>query len=120
MNKIDTILLIHTGVVCHLVSAENGFKHEKIFAITFELMIMFPFFYFILYLIVKDSRLQKALKNIYQKFKSCIGRRNDEQEFDFSSSVNSLSDSVHQSLIESIALGDNNINHYGAVNNSTY
>ena len=99
------------------MSAENGFKKERILAITFVLMIASPLLCFILFLIAKSSGLQKALKNIYQKCKSCIGRRNEEQEFDFSSSVNSLS--VHQILIEPVALGDNNHN-YGAVDNSTY
>ena len=117
MNNIDTILLIHIGLFCHLVSAEHGFKNEKILAITFQVMMMFPLLGFILFLIMKGSRLQTALKGIYQKCKSCIGRRNEDQEFDSSSSVNTLS--VHQVLIDPIALsGDNN--HYGAVDNSTY
>ena len=80
-------------------------------------MMMFPLLGFILFLIMKGSRLQKALNGIYQKCKSCIGRRNEDQEFDSSSPVNTLS--VHQVLIDPIALsGDNN--HYGAVDNSTY
>jgi hypothetical protein len=111
MNKVDTILLIYLGLLCHLVSAEDGFKNEKSLAITFEVMIMFPLLCFIPFLIVKSSRLQKTLKSFYQKSKSCIqGRRNEEQEV-FSSPFNSLS--VHQVLIEPISLGDNN--YYGAV-----
>ena len=78
---------------------------------------MLPLVGFILFLIMKGSRLQKALKGIYQKCKSLIGRRNEDQEFDSSSPVNTLS--VHQVLIEPIALGRDN-NHYGAVNISTY
>ena len=54
------------------------------------------------FIIMKGSRLQKALKGIYQKCKSCIGRRNEDQEFDSSSPVNTLS--VHQILIDPIAL----------------
>jgi hypothetical protein len=115
MNKIDTILLIHIGLFCHLVSTEDGFRNERSLAITFEVMIMFPLLCF---LIVKSSRLQKNLKIFYQKCKSCIGRRNEEQE-DFPSLVNSSDPSVHQVLIEPIALGDNNYN-YGAVDYSTY
>ena len=114
MNKVDTVLLLHLGLLCHFVSAENGFENERILAITFILMITFPLLYFILFLIVKSSRLQNILKRVYQKCKSCVGRRNEEQEFDFSSSDNSLS--IH--LIEPIALGDNN--YYGAVDSSTY
>ena len=118
MNKVDTILLLHVGLVCHLISVENEFENKKILAITFVLMITPPLLYFILLLIVKSSGLQKA-KSIYQKCKSCSGRRNEEQEFvnNFSSSVNSLS--VHRVLIEPIALGAEN-NHYGAVDNPTY
>ena len=115
MNKLDTVLLLHLGLLCHFVSAETGFENERILAITFILMITFPLLCFILYLIVKSSRLQNnILKRICQKCKSCVGRRNEEQEFDFSSSDNSLS----IRLIEPIALGDNN--YYGAVDSATY
>jgi hypothetical protein len=109
MNKVDTILLIHIGLLCHLVSAQDGFRHDRILAITFEVMIAFPLLCFILFLIVKSSRLQKTLKSFYQKSKSCIQGRKKEEKEDFSSPVNSPS--VHQVLI--ITLGDNN--NYGAV-----
>ena len=117
MNIVDTILLIHIGLFCHFVSAENGFENEKILAITFQVMMIFPLVGFIMFLIMKGSRLQKALKGIYQKCKSCIGRRNEDQEFDSSSPVNTLS--VHQILIDPIALSRDN-NHYGAVDNFIY
>jgi hypothetical protein len=111
MNKVDTILLIHLGLLCHLVSAEHGFRYERSLAITFEVMIMFPLLCFILFLIVKSSRLQKTFKIFYQNSKSCIqGRRNEEQE-ELSSPVNSPS--VLPVLIEPITLGDSN--YYGAV-----
>ena len=117
MNKIDTLLLIHNGLVCHLVSAEYGFRNKKILAITFQIMIMLPLLCFILFLTVKGSRyqLQKTLKNIYQKCKSCCSdRRNEEQlEDDFSSSANSLS--VHEVLIKPIALSGDNNYYYGSV-----
>ena len=29
MNKIDTLLLIHNGLACHLVLAEYGFMQER-------------------------------------------------------------------------------------------
>ena len=121
MNKIDTILLIHTGLVCHLVSAEYGFRNEKILAITFQIMIMLPLLCSILFLIVKGSRYQlllKTLKNIYRKCKPCSGRINEEQlEDDFSSSVNSLS--AHQVLIKPIALSGDIIIIMDLFNNST-
>ena len=115
MNKIDTILLIHMGLFCHLVSVEDVFDKEKYLAITFQIMMMFPLLGFVLFLIAR-YHLQKTLKNIiFKKYKSCIGRGNEEQD-DFSSSANSLS--VHQVLIEPIALmisGGNNYNNYGSV-----
>ena len=39
MNIVDTILLIHIGLFCHFVSAENGFENEKILAITFQVIV---------------------------------------------------------------------------------
>jgi hypothetical protein len=111
MNNVDTIPLIHIGLLCHLVSAEDHFDYKKILAITFEVMIMFPVLCFILFLIMKSSRLQKTLKSFYQKCKSCVQGRRDEEQEEFSSQVNSPS--IHQVLIEPITLGDNN--YYGAV-----
>ncbi len=95
MNKIDTILLIHIGLSCHLMSAEDGFRNDKSLklAIAFEVITMFPLLCLILFLIMKSSRLQKSLKNFYQKCKCCIGRRNKEQE-DSPSPVNSSDPSV--------------------------
>ena len=99
------------------MSAEYGFRNEKILAITFQIMIMLPLLCFILFLTVKGSRyqLQKTLKNIYQKCKSCCSdKRNEEQlEDDFSSSANSLS--VHDVLIKPIALSGDNNYYYGSV-----
>ena len=113
MNNIDTILLIHMGLFCHLVSVEDVFDKEKNLAITFQIMMMFPLLGFVLFLIAR-YHLQKTLKNIiFKKYKSCIGRGNEEQD-DFSSSVNPLL--VHQVLIEPIVLsGGNNYNNYGSV-----
>ena len=109
MNKIDAILLVHIGLLCHFVSVEGSFKNRRILAITLEVMIMFPLLCFILFLITKDSRLQKKLNNnILKLFKSCRGRRDEEQE-DYPLPVNYLS--VHQVLIEPIAAEDN----YGSI-----
>jgi hypothetical protein len=113
MNNVDTILLIHIGLLCHLVSVEDRFKNERILAVTFEVMIMFPFLCFILFLTMKSSRLQNKLKNFYQKCKSCITSRRNEKQEDFPVPVSSPS--AHQFLIEPIALGDNN--YYGAIDN---
>ena len=111
MNKIDTILLIHMGLFCHLVSVEDVFDKEKNLAITVQIMMMFPLLGFVLFLIAR-YHLQKTLKNIiFKKYKSCIGRGNEEQD-DSSSSVNSLS--THQVLIEPIVLSGGN-NNYGSV-----
>ena len=113
MNKIDTILLIHMGLFCHLVSVEDAFYKEKNLSITFQIMMMFPLLGFVLFLIARYD-LQNTFKNIiFKQYKSCIGRGNEEQD-DFSSSVNPLP--VHQVLIEPIVLsGGNNYNNYGSV-----
>ena len=101
------------GLFCHLVSVEDAFYKEKNLSITFQIMMMFPLLGFVLFLIARYD-LQNTFKNIiFKQYKSCIGRGNEEQD-DFFSSVNSLS--VHQVLIEPIALsGDNNHNNYGSV-----
>ena len=108
MNTVDTILLVHLGLLCHLVSAEPGFSNQRNLAITLEVMIMLPLLCYGLFFIARGLRLQKTLKNIYQKCKSRLGRRNEGQE-DYSSAVSSPS--VHQVLIEPAAVQDN----YGSI-----
>ena len=41
MNVLDTILLLHLGLLCHLISAETGFAYKNL-AIIFEVMVILP------------------------------------------------------------------------------
>ena len=108
MNILDTILLVHFGLLCHLVSAEGGFTNRRILAITYEVMIVLPLLCYMLFFIAKSARSRKALKNImkslkvfYQKCKSHHDRRNE----DYSSIV-----SIQHVLIEPNAVKD-----YGSI-----
>ena len=83
MNILDTILLLHFGLLCHLMSAEAGFKNSKTLAIFIEVMIMLPLLCCVLFFTAKVLRLKKVLKNLlkacgacYQKCKSCYHRNN--------------------------------------------
>ena len=57
MNVLDTILLLHFGLLCHLVSAETGFASKKILAITFEVMVVLPLLCCVFYLSAKVLKL---------------------------------------------------------------
>ena len=112
MNILDTILLIHFGLLSHLVSGEGGFSSQRNLAITYEVMIILPFLCYVLFFIAKTEKSQKVLKNIteslkmlYQKCKSHCGRKNEE--WHDCSTANSPS-SIRQVLIEPIAT-------YGAI-----
>ena len=82
----------------HLVSAEGGFSNRRNLAITFEVMMMLPLLVYVLFFIARGLKLQKRLKNIYQKCKSSLklARRNEELD-NYSSTL-----SVHEDLIEPV------------------
>ena len=40
MNVLDTLLLAHLGISCHLMSSDAGFHEQANFVIAFEVMIM--------------------------------------------------------------------------------
>ena len=114
MNVFDTILLLHYGLLCHLLSAEAGFSNRKILAITFEVMAMLPLLCCVLYFAGRVLRFKKVLKNLmkacracYQKYKSCYGASN----------VDDLnSPSIQQILVDPASMEIN----YGSINNATY
>jgi hypothetical protein len=113
MNVLDTILLLHFGLLCHLVSAETGFSNKKILAITFEAMIALPLLCCVLFLTAKVLKLQKVLKSLakvcrvfYQKCKS-RHNRNDQGDVDYSNPP-----SIQQLLIEPTTIE----NTYGSIN----
>ena len=65
MNVLDTILLLHFGLLCHLVSAETGFSNKNlILAITFEVMVVLPLLCCVLFLTAKVLKLQKNLNSL--------------------------------------------------------
>ena len=108
MNALDTILLLHFGLLCHLISAETGFANKKNLAITFEVMVMLPLLCCVLFLTAKVLKLQKILKRLpkaygvlSQKCKSCHNR-NDPGDIDYPSTYNPQS--IHQVLIEPTAI----------------
>ena len=116
MNVLDTILLLHFGLLCHLISAETGFSNRKILAVTFEVMAMLPLLCCVLFFAARFLRLKKILKNLmnlkacracHQKCKSCYGASNND-DLD--------SPSVQQVLVDQASMEIN----YGAINDATY
>ena len=113
MNVLDTILLLHFGLLCHLVSAETGFASQKILAITFEVMVVLPLLCCVFYLTAKVLKFQKILKKLgkacrvfYQKRKS-QHHRNDPGDVDYLNPP-----SIQQLLIEPTIIE----NTYGSIN----
>jgi O-antigen ligase len=68
MNALDTTLLQHFGLLCNLVSAENGFR-PKNRAVAFEVMAVLPLFCCVLFFTGKLLKLQK----IWGSFKKAYG-----------------------------------------------
>ena len=61
MNVLDTFLLVHFGLLCHLMSAYDGFQVQANFALTFEAMFVLPLAGFMLFFVVRA--LWKVYKN---------------------------------------------------------
>lgn len=53
MNVLDTLLLAHFGLLCHLISSYPGFQYQVPFVITFEVMLALPFLGFVLFVSLK-------------------------------------------------------------------
>ena len=53
MNILDTLLLAHLGILCHLMSSYAGFQDKTNFVIAFEVMVAVPFTGFIIVLLLK-------------------------------------------------------------------
>ena len=64
MNVLDTILLLHFGLLCHLISAATGFANKKNLGITFEVMIMLPLFCGALIFIAKVLKFRKISRSV--------------------------------------------------------
>ena len=105
MNVLDTILMAHMGLLCHLVSSEDGFSLHRNVTITYEAMITLPIFCFVLFFIAKAFRLKKYLVKgfevLFQRCKSCYTRNNVQDDCStFRTS------SIRQVLIEPISVKD--------------
>ena len=63
MNVVDTLLLAHFGLLCHLISAYNGFQVQANLVLTFEAVVALPFVCFVLFFIVRGClKVRKSLK----------------------------------------------------------
>ena len=113
MNVLDTILLLHFGLLCHLLSAETTFRNKKILAIIFEVMVVLPLLSCVFYVTAKVLKLQKILKKLgkvcrvfCQMCKSCH-HRNGPGNVDYLNPP-----SIQQLLIEPTIIE----NSYGSIN----
>ena len=82
MNVLDTILLLHFGLSCHLVSAENRFT-AKNRAISVEVMVVLPLLCCVLFLTAKILKFQKILKSLANDYRVFCRRcryRNDPDD----------------------------------------
>ena len=53
INVLGTLLLVHMGLICHLISSHDGFEDEDNFVNVFEAMMAVPFAGFVLFILVK-------------------------------------------------------------------
>ena len=53
INVLDILLVAYLGLLCHLMSAESSFSVRENVAYTFDVVLAFPFFCFILFFVVK-------------------------------------------------------------------
>ena len=73
MNVLDTLLLAHLGIFCHLMSSYAGFQDQANFVITYEVMTALPFAGFVIFFLVQA--LQKVSKThvVQMLFRKCKG-----------------------------------------------
>ena len=78
MNVLDTLLLAHFGLSCHLVSSYPGFVKHTSFVYTFEAMCAFPFFVFVFFIslkVVQKARNTRVYAVLSQKCRNrCLCR----------------------------------------------
>lgn len=114
MNVLDTLLLAHFGLFCHLISSYHGFeiRYHSSFVYTFEIVLAAPLVVFLVILAFSCLRKARNSPTFSQKCKyfcwtmMCDHRRNSEKRNDSSSS--------EQPLIESTHIENNN-HSYGAI-----
>ena len=74
MNVLDTLLLAHLALMCHLMSSEASFSVRESLAYTFLAMLALPMVCFFLYLVVwslKKVLKTRVLKSILEKCSLC-------------------------------------------------
>ena len=81
MNVLNILLLAYMGLLCHLTSAEHSFSVRENVAYTFDVVLAFPFFCFMLFFIVKVLKkvftcklhicglISKKCKSYFSQFK---------------------------------------------------
>ena len=69
MNIMDTLLLVHLGLTCHLVSSYAGFEHQANFVITLEAMFALPIIGFVLFILARIVLMTGILRMMLQKLK---------------------------------------------------
>ena len=61
MNVLDTLLLAHLGILCHLMSSYAGFQDKANFVIAFEVMVAIPFAGVVIVYLLQN--IQKVFKS---------------------------------------------------------
>ena len=85
MNVLDTVLLLHFGLLCHMISAEMGFAHKNL-AIIFEVMVMLPLLCCVILFTTKVLKLQKILMSLAKAYRVLCQRcrnGNDPGDVDY-------------------------------------
>lgn len=75
MNVLDTLLLAHFGLFCHLISSYQGFEVGEKFVLVFKTMSVLPFGAFVLFFVMRAiQRVQKSgtLQLFRQKCKHLV------------------------------------------------
>ena len=83
MNVLDSLLLAHFCLFCHLVSAHEGFQVKANFAATVDVMLVLPFCGFVLVFVAKiitKATRTKAFDRLCQKCKRFINRNRCRDE----------------------------------------
>ena len=73
MNVLDSLLLAHFGLICHLISSYQGFLKDDNFVYTAIVMTVLPFVIFVLFLFYRALRLvlkTNTFSTLYQKCKT--------------------------------------------------
>ena len=107
MTVLDSLLLAHLGILCHMISSYPGFHNPANFVYLTGAMVALPFVCFVLFLTLRT--FQKVLN--FTRFSGrckilfCIALRNFNQKF-----------SMHTVPLNERPLVDSNCSDYGAMN----